>query len=59
VGVRDLYLTLALSNLAAGVQRAARTARREKVSTRSWLLFCDDIWKTEWVGVWDETPPPP
>lgn len=59
IGVRYLYVVLALADLEHGIRLATRAARRESVPPRSWLLFCDDIWKDEWVGVWDATPAPP
>lgn len=60
-GLRYSYLELALRR--DEVPRAAAAIkgvlRRGHVPVRSWLLFHDDAWRDEWIGVWGETPPPP
>lgn len=60
-GLRYSYLELALAK--GEVPRAAATIkgilRRGRVPQRSWLLFHDDVWRDEWIGIWGEAPPPP
>ena len=60
-GLRYSYLELAVKK--DEVPRAAAAIkgvlRRGHVPQRSWLLFHDDAWRDEWIGVWGETPPPP
>lgn len=55
------YLDLALCDVAAAIPviRAAAQEGEAPVPRESWLLFCDDVWRSEWVGLWDDTPPPP
>lgn len=55
------YLDLALCDVAAAIPliRAAAQEGEAPVPRASWLLFCDDVWRGEWVGLWDDTPPPP
>ncbi len=59
LGVRYVYLDLALADLDAAVATVTAAARRLRVPERSWLLFCDSDWADEWIGLWDATPPPP
>ena len=60
-GLRYSYVDLALR--LEGIDRsivALRTLAREgKIPKRSWLLFFDAQWQDEWIGIYDETPPPP
>lgn len=59
LGVRYVYVHVALEHLEHGV-RVSRCALREReVHRRAWILFFDDVLSHEWVGVWDDTPPPP
>jgi hypothetical protein len=59
LGVRYEYVDLALANLDDAIDRVRTVARDAEVSPRSWLLFCDSDLGAEWLGIWDETPPPP
>ncbi len=59
LGARYLYLFLAFESFDAGIDVARRRLRKMGVDRRSWLLFCDTGWHREWLGVWDETGPPP
>jgi hypothetical protein len=59
LGLRYVYVDLALENLEHGVELARRTARRLEASRRSWVLFFDTPWRAEWLGVWPDSPPPP
>jgi hypothetical protein len=33
--------------------------RKGNIAKRTWILFHDDIYAGEWIGVWEDTPPPP
>jgi hypothetical protein len=59
LGVRYAYVDLALADLDGSIQRVLAIARAAGVPRRSWLLFCDTDLAAEWVGVWDDGPPPP
>lgn len=59
LGVRYVYVDVALENVTRGVELVRDVLRRLRVHPRSWILFCDATLSREWVGVWDDTPPPP
>jgi hypothetical protein len=58
-GRRYAYVDLALRNVDESIPIIRETLRRGRVPRRSWLLFFDSTLRDEWVGIWDETPPPP
>jgi hypothetical protein len=58
VGREYVYLDLALVNLDAALKLIRKKLAQLKVSRESWLLFCDDEWRTEWIGIYDDTPVP-
>lgn len=58
-GLRYSYIFLALMDVAEAVPLLRRVLRGMKAPPKSWLLFFDDELADEWVGIWDETPPPP
>jgi hypothetical protein len=59
LGVRYVYIDVVLESIEHGVTAMRETLRRLEVARRSWILFCDGSLAHEWVGVWDDTPPPP
>ncbi len=59
VGRAHCYVDLALAEVDGALRIVCDTARRLGLPRTSWVLFCDSEWQLEWVGVWDETPPPP
>ena len=59
LGVRYVYIDVVLENLDRGVELVRATLRGMGVDPRSWILFFDGALSHEWVGVWDDTPPPP
>jgi hypothetical protein len=58
LGLRYVYLVLALHDVDHGVELALRTAARCGVDDRAWMLFCDAVWAHEWVGIHDGLGPP-
>ncbi len=58
IGSEHIYIDLALAQLDPAIRLIRRRLREHQAPMRSWLLFCDDEWQREWVGIWDETPPP-
>tara|TARA_R110002072_G_scaffold99678_1_gene219235 strand:- start:1026 stop:2144 length:1119 start_codon:yes stop_codon:yes gene_type:complete len=58
-GWRYSYIDLALTDLPSAIQVIKRVLRAGRVPSRSWLLFFDDHWRDEWIGIWEDTPPPP
>ena len=59
LGLRYLYVDVALAPGRKSVDLVCEIARAASVAKRSWLLFFDTDLADEWVGVWPETPPPP
>jgi hypothetical protein len=53
------YVDLALTDVDRGVEVVRRVLREGNVPRRSWILFFDDEWSREWVGVYDDSPVPP
>jgi hypothetical protein len=53
------YIDLALGDLPRAIEVIRRVLRDGQIATRTWLLFFDCELGDEWVGIWDETPPPP
>jgi hypothetical protein len=53
------YIDLALTDVERGAAAVRQRLRAGNVPKRSWILFFDDEWKDEWIGIYDDTPPPP
>jgi hypothetical protein len=58
-GLRYSYIDLALTDVARGSRAVRDVLQDGRIPKRAWLLFCDCEWQGEWIGVWDDTPPPP
>lgn len=58
-GKRYSYLDLALTDVPGSLTVIRGLMQKHAVSNRSWLLFHDAWLADEWVGVYDDTPPPP
>ena len=58
-GSRYLYVDLALTDVDAAIPILKRVLRSADFPKRTWLLFFDGDYAGEWVGLWDDTPPPP
>jgi hypothetical protein len=59
LGLRYAYLFVALEDLDRARALLAGPLRALGVDRRAWILCCDIGWEEEWLGVWDDTPPPP
>jgi hypothetical protein len=59
LGVRYLYVELALERLDDGVRLVQRKLASLGVGPRAWILFCDTALRDEWVGIGDDSLPPP
>jgi hypothetical protein len=57
-GLGHCYIDLAVSDAKRAAVLLRELGQSERLPVESWLLFCDSEWRSEWVGVWDETPPP-
>ncbi|MEZ5992107.1 MAG: hypothetical protein R3E76_07120 [Planctomycetota bacterium] len=58
-GKKYSYLDLGLTNVKLAFPVIVEQLRAAKVANRSWLLFHDAHLAEEWVGIYDDTPPPP
>jgi hypothetical protein len=58
-GIRHSYVDLALTDVERGVAATRAALRKGGLPKRSWILFFDDALAAEWIGIHDDTPPPP
>jgi hypothetical protein len=58
-GIRYAYIELALADLGPAIQAIRKRLRAAKVPKRSWIQLHDSDFAAEWVGIYDDTPPPP
>jgi hypothetical protein len=58
-GVRYSYVDLALTNLPRGIEIVRKVLQEGNIHRRSWILFYDAELVNEWIGIWDDSPPPP
>jgi hypothetical protein len=58
-GQRYSYIDLALIDLDRGIQAIRDRLRQGNVPKRTWIQFFDADLVAEWVGIYDDTPPPP
>lgn len=58
-GLRYSYIDLALTDLFRGVDVVRRVLRAGNMQRRSWIEFFDADMVDEWVGIYDDSPPPP
>ncbi|HWB59239.1 MAG TPA: hypothetical protein VG733_07095, partial [Chthoniobacteraceae bacterium] len=58
-GKRYSYIDVALLDVKHGIEAIKQRMREGNVPERSWILFFDSNLQDEWVGIYDDTPPPP
>jgi hypothetical protein len=58
IGLRYVYVVLALLHPDDGVAIAQGALRELAVPRRAWILPCDSACEDDWVGVWDDAPTP-
>jgi hypothetical protein len=58
-GLRYSYIDLALTAVDQGIKRIRHALQAGNVRRRSWIQFFDSDLAAEWVGVYDDSPPPP
>jgi hypothetical protein len=59
MGLRYVYIDLALTDLDRGIAAIKERLRAGNVPNRTWIQFFDTDLAAEWVGIYDNTPPPP
>jgi hypothetical protein len=58
-GLRHSYIDLALTNVDQAIAAIKQRLREGNVPKRSWIQFFDTDLAAEWVGIYEDTPPPP
>ncbi|MEM8884284.1 MAG: hypothetical protein AAGD14_09460 [Planctomycetota bacterium] len=58
-GLRYAYIDLALAKADEAIETAIHVLRERNIARNSWILFFDKRFEQEWVGIWEESPPPP
>jgi hypothetical protein len=58
-GVMYAYVDVALTDVRRAIPVLRDLLRRRRVHQRAWLLFFDPELAEEWIGIHDDTPPPP
>ncbi|MEI8018590.1 MAG: hypothetical protein WCH39_10360 [Schlesneria sp.] len=58
-GLRYSYIDLALVDVDQANEAIKQRLRAGKIPKRSWILFYDSDLAAEWIGIYDDTPPPP
>jgi hypothetical protein len=53
------YIDLALTDIKRAAPIIRKTLSHEQAPLRSWLLFHDDDYAAEWIGLYGQTPAPP
>ena len=57
--LRYSYIDLALTDIKRAAPIIRKTLSHEQAPLRSWLLFHDDDYAAEWIGIYGQTPEPP
>ncbi len=57
-GWRYSYVDLAVADVDRAIEVVRRVLQAGKLKKRAWILFLDTEWEREWVGVYDDSPPP-
>lgn len=58
-GRRYSYVDLALVDVDRGIEAVRKRMQEGNVPKRSWIQFFDVDLAAEWVGIYDDSPPPP
>jgi hypothetical protein len=58
-GLRYSYIDLALVDANRGIEAVRNRLQAGNVPKRSWIQFFDTDLCAEWIGVYDDSPPPP
>jgi hypothetical protein len=57
-GRRYSYIDLAVTDVFKACSTVVDVLRQGGIVKNSWILFHDDEWRDEWIGIYDDTPPP-
>jgi hypothetical protein len=57
-GTRYSYIDLALTDTEQACPTIIEVLRKGGIVKNAWILFHDDEWHDEWIGAYEDTPPP-
>lgn len=57
-GRRYSYIDLAVTDVFNACNTVIDVLRQGGIAKNSWILFHDDEWRDEWIGIYEDTPPP-
>jgi hypothetical protein len=57
-GTRYSYIDLAVTDVEKSCRAIIEVLRAGRIVKNAWILFHDDEWHDEWIGIHDDTPPP-
>jgi hypothetical protein len=57
-GTRYSYIDLAVTDVEKASDTVIEVMRQGAIVKNAWILFHDDEWHDEWIGIYDDTPPP-
>lgn len=57
-GLRYSYIDFALVNIERAFPLMQKILQEGKLTKRSWILFHDAVYQDQWIGVWEDSPPP-
>lgn len=58
VGETRMYVFLALHALEPALELVTRHLQERRLPKRTWVKFCDDEWRLEWIGAFPDSPDP-
>jgi hypothetical protein len=58
-GLRYSYIDFALTDFTRSIEIIQLILQKGKLTKRSWILFYEAVYQSQWIGVWDDSPPPP
>ncbi|RPI77431.1 MAG: hypothetical protein EHM45_09105 [Desulfobacteraceae bacterium] len=58
-GLHYSYIDLALTDMEKGFGIVKDVLCKGKITKRAWILFFDSELESKWIGIWDDSPPPP
>jgi hypothetical protein len=57
-GTRYSYIDLAVTDVDEACSATIEVLRKGRIVRNAWILFHDDEWHDEWIGIHEDTPPP-
>ena len=58
-GLRYSYIDMVVLDFHNTAMAISKTLQAMKITKKCWILFFDNDWHREWVGIWKDTPAPP